>query len=164
MMKIESVQVIPSRKDSMFEETPLNTFDCTITTSYDEWKTAHDANIGLYTDTSSIEKVKKQPEFDELCERFAKTQKAYMVAPTALFHDTVYVARTVAMPTEDHLLAMSNTGPLYMVFKEYIDDIEAGKTEERFYVDPQTFAPMYGLWYPYKAQYRLRYGVREING
>lgn len=158
-MKIESVQAIPSRKDSLFEETPLNQFECTITTSYDEWKTA----ISEWMDMlygGEHDKVKKKPEFDDVSEQFARAQRAYMTNPTAMFHDMLYEARSVRLPTVDHLMALSNTGPLYMVFKEYIDDVEAGKTEERFYVNPDTFQPMYGLWYPYKGVYRLRYGVR----
>jgi hypothetical protein len=160
-MKIESVEVIPMRKDSMFEGVPLQSFDCSLTTSYEEWRPLIDQRLNFDASGGDYSKVKKHPEFDEVCEKFAKLQKAYMTGPTSIFHDIVYVARTVALPTADHLFAMSNTGPLYMVYKEYVDDIEAGKTEERFYVDPNTFQPMHGLWYPHKAQYRLRYGVRE---
>lgn len=161
MMKIESVEVIPMRKDSMFEDTPLRSFECSLTTSYEQWRPIVDNHLSFNMDAGDYSKVKKGPEFDSVCEKFAKSQKAFMTGPTGIFHDIVYVARSVAMPTEDHLFAMSNTGPLYVVFKEYVDDVEAGKTEERFYVDPTTFQPMHGMWYPYKAQYRLRYGVRE---
>ena len=159
-MKIESIEVIPMRKDSIFEETPLKSFECSLTTSYDEWRPIVDKHISFDTGAGDYEKIKKRPEFDEVCEQFAKAQKAYMLGPTGIFHAIVYTARAVSMPTKDHLFAISNTGPLYMVFKEYVDDVEAGKTEERFYVDPNTFQPMFGLWYPHKAQYRLRYGVR----
>ena len=160
-MKIESVEVIPMRKDSMFEETLLQSFDCSLTTSYDEWRPLVDKHLNFDMGTGDYAKIKKRPEFDAVCEKFARAQRAYMTGPTGIFHDNVYVARTVAVPTADHLFAMSNTGPLYIVFKEYIDDIDAGKTEERFYMNPNTFEMMYGLWYPHKAQYRLRYGVRE---
>ena len=159
-MKIESVEVIPMRKDSIFEETPLKSFECSLTTSYDEWRPIVDKHISFNVGAGDYEKIKKRPEFDTVCEKFAKSQKAYMTGPTGIFHDIIYQARSVAMPSEDHLFAMSNTGPLYIIFKEYVDDVDAGKTEERFYVDPNTFQPMYGFWYPHKAQYRLRYGVR----
>jgi hypothetical protein len=165
MMQIESVQVIPSRKDSLFEDTPLNGFECTITTSYDEWKSVMDRHLAVETPSTpnAWSVTRKPPEFDDVCERFAKAQKAFMTGPTAIFHDNLYMARTVAMPTEDHLFAMSNTGPLYMVLKEYVDNLEAERTVERFYTDPTTFKPMHGMWYPYKTQYRLRYGVREAK-
>jgi hypothetical protein len=159
-MKIESVEVIPMRKDSMFENVPIQSFECNLTTSYEEWRPLVDQYLNLYKSGDDYSKVEKKPEFDEVCEKFAKLQKAYMTGPTGIFHDSVYIARAVALPSADHLLALSNTGPLYMVYKEYIDDIEAEKTEERFYVDPNTFQPMHGLWYPHKAQYRLRYGKR----
>jgi hypothetical protein len=159
-MKIESVEVIPMRKESMFEETPLNTFECSLTTSYDEWRPHIDKHLDYSKDLGDFSKVKKHPEFDEVSEKFARSQKAYMMGPTGIFHDIVYQARSVALPDEDHLFALSNTGPLYVVYKEYIDDISVDKSVERFYVDPDTFMPMYGLWYPYKTQYRLRYGVR----
>lgn len=161
IMKIESVEVIPMRKDSMFEAVPVQGFDCSLTTSYDQWRPIVDTHLSYNTGTGDYSKVKKSPEFDEVCEKFAKSQKAFMTGPTGIFHDIVYTAKSVALPTADHLFAMSNVGPLYVVFKEYVDDVEAGKTEERFFVDPNTFQPMHGLWYPYKAQYRLRYGVRE---
>lgn len=160
MMKIESVEVIPMRKDSMFEDTPLQSFECSLTTSYDEWRPNIETALG-YNYGGDYDKVMKKPEFDDACEKFARSQKAFMMGPTGIFHDIVYTARSVALPTADHLFAMSNTGPLYVVFKEYVDDVDAGKTEERFYVHPDTFQPMYGLWYPYKERYRLRYGVRE---
>lgn len=160
-MKIESVEVIPMRKESMFEAAPLQSFECSLTTSYNEWRTNIDRSLSFIINQSDYGKVKRNPEFDDVCEKFAKSQKAYMTEPTGIFHDIVYTARTIALPTTDHLFAMSNTGPLYMIFKEYVDDVEAEKTEERFYVDLNTFQPMYGLWYPYKSQYRLRYGVRE---
>lgn len=159
MMKIESVEVIPMRKDSMFEETPLNTFECSmITTSYDQWKSTIEDYVKR---ESEYDKIRKLPEYDSVCERFAKVQKAFMTAPTAIFHDSVYLARAVRLPSEDHLFAMSNTGPLYTITKEYIDDTDADRTEERFYTDPSSFQRMHGLWYPYKAVYKLRYGVRE---
>ena len=162
-MKIESVQLIPMRKDSMFEEIPLNTFDCSLTTSYDEWHPIVNKSLNFDKVIGDYSKVKKNPEFDEVCEKFARSQKAYMMEPTGIFHDMVYIARSVTLSNEDHLFALSNTGPLYMIFKEYIDDISVEKSLERFYVDPNTFMPMYGLWYPYKSQYRLRYGVRSKN-
>lgn len=161
-MKIESVEVIPMRKESMFEAIPTQSFDCSLTTSYEEWRLIiADTHLSFNPAAGDYSKLKKPPEFDEVCEEFARAQKAYMIGPTGIFHDIVYAARSVKLPTADHLFAMSNTGPLYMVFKEYVDDVEAGKTEERFFVDPNTFQPMYGMWYPYKTQYRLRYGVRE---
>lgn len=160
-MKIESIEVIPMRKDSMFEAIPLQSFECSLTTSYEQWRPLVDKHLSFNTETGDYSKVKKHPEFDEVCEKFAKSQKAYMTGPTGIFHDNVYEARAIALPTVDHLFAMSNTGPLYVVFKEYVDDVEAGKIEERFFVDPNTFQPMYGLWYPHKAQYHLRYGVRK---
>lgn len=159
-MKIESVEVIPMRKDSMFEAVPLQGFDCSLTTSYEEWRPLVDKHLSFHTSTDAFPMTRKSPEFDEVCEKFARSQKAFMTGPTGIFHDIVYTARSVALPTAEHLFAMSNIGPLYVVFKEYADDIEAGKTEERFYVDPDTFKQMYGLWYPQKARYRLRYGVR----
>lgn len=161
-MKIESIEVIPMNKESIFEATSVGTFECSITTSYEEWRPLVDRYLDLNLDDyGDYSKVQKQPEFDEVCEEFARSQKAFMTGPTGIFHDIVYTARTVKLLTSDHLFAMSNSGPLYMVYKEYVDDLEAGKTEERFFVDPDTFLPMYGMWYPYKAQYRLRYGVRE---
>lgn len=161
-MKIESIEVIPMNKESIFEAVPLQGFDCSLTTSYEEWRPLVDRYLDLNLDDyGDYLKVQKQPEFDEVCEKFARSQKAFMTGPTGIFHDIVYTARSVKLPTADHLFSMSNTGPLYMIFKEYVDDVDAGKTEERFFVDPDTFQLMRGLWYPYKAQYRLRYGVRE---
>lgn len=162
-MKIESVEVILTRKESMFEDTPLQSFECSLTTSYDEWLPISERNLSLSLGTGSLAKVKKQPEFDSVCERFARSQKAFMTSPVGIFHDNVYESKSMIARTEDHLFAMSNTGPLYVVLKEYVDDMEAEKTEERFYIDPNSFEPMHGLWHPYKSQYRLRYGVRTKN-
>lgn len=160
MTKIESVEVIPMRKDSMFEDTPLRSFECSLTTSYEQWRPIVDEQIDSDIGAEGYAKFRKRPEFDDVCEKFARAQKAYMMNPTGIFHDVVYVAQNVIVPTEDHLLALSNAGPLYSVLKEYVDDVDADKTEERYYVDPHTFQPMHGMWYPYKARYRLRYGVK----
>lgn len=160
-MKIESVEVIPMRKDSLFEATPLQGFECSfITTSYDEWRPAV-IDEYLKRTAENQSKISQPQEFDDVCEKFAKSQKAFMLAPTAIFHDRVYVAKTAKLPTPDHLFAMGNVGPVYMVIKVFVDDMEAGKTVERFYVDPASFAPMYGMWYPQKAMYMLRYGTTQ---
>lgn len=166
-MEIESIKVIPTRKDSIFEENALNTFDCTITTSYEDWKASFDQEVATYTsemnkhDLGDLSKLNPPPpEFDSVCEDFAKSQKAYMTEPTAIFHDKVYVARTAYFENADDLMPMTNFGPLYRVEKEYYSDTKSGLTEERHYVDPITFMPMYGPWYPIKTRYRIRYGIR----
>lgn len=145
------------RKDSLFEATPLQGFECAaITTSYEEWRTAV---VDPYISRIVAGLPGQSQEFDDVCEKFAKMQKAFMTAPTAIFHDKCYAAKSVRLETPDHLFAMGNIGPVYMVIKDFADDVEAGKTVERFYIDLDTFTPMHGMWYPLKTVYKLRYGV-----
>jgi hypothetical protein len=119
-MKIESVEVIPMRKDSMFENVPIQSFECNLTTSYEVWRPLVDQYLNLYESRDNYSKVEKKPEFDEVCEKFAKSQKAYMTGPTGIFHDSVYIARAVALPSADHLLALSNTGPFIWCTKNIL--------------------------------------------
>lgn len=112
-MKIESVEVIPMRKDSIFEEKYEDTFDCTITTSYEEWLEPM-MNIIDKNNDLGLESIFS--EFDSVCEEFAKSQKAYMIQPAAIFHSTMYIAKTSQVEKEE-LYAISNKGPLYMVYK-----------------------------------------------
>lgn len=159
-MKIESIEVIPMNKESIFESEELNIFECvSITTSYDEWKVMHDKHlemIGYIPDRST-----KSPYFDEICEEFAKNHKAFMTAPTAKFGNEVYEAKTRVAETEEELYAFEASGPLYSVLKVFIENTEAGKIVERRYVDRESFKQKYGLWYPLKSIYKIRYGVKS---
>jgi len=87
---------------------------------------------------------------------FAKRQQAFMLAPTAMFGSSVYVVKTI---TADNLIDIVIDGPLYKVNVFMVDDMSAEKTVERKYVDPVSFMPMYGLWYPQKKTYKVRYGA-----
>lgn len=136
----------------------LNTFDCTLSTSYSEWEQSIIPDMKKSMPFDAV--METGVIFDETCEKFAKAQKAFMFGPTSLFHDIVYTAKTVKLPTKEHLFAFSNSGPLYMVFKHLIYNFDAERTVECFYTDDHSFEKKYGLWYPKKEEYVLRYGVR----
>lgn len=98
--------------------------------------------------------------YDEDCEIFAKQQKAYMLHPTAIFDDVMYITKTIKFDNANILYTASNLGPLYEVYKEISTDYDSDKTVERNYIDPVTFERKYGLWYQLKSKYVLRYGVK----
>jgi hypothetical protein len=103
MIKIESVQVIPSRKDSIFEDDFVEeTFECySFTTSYQNW-------LGEFSEHDY------QYNFDLSCREFAKRQNIFMTGPTAKFGKTVYVAKSLQTKSlEDFPI----NGPLYRVYK-----------------------------------------------
>ena len=155
-MKIESVEVIPMRKDSIFEDETLQQFECiSITTSYDEWKLHHDKYMKEY---QKFQTTAPHPEFDEHCERFAKGQSAFMLAPVAKFDQSMYEVRTKSVENPDQLFMFADSGPLFSIEKIYLEDKEAGKTIERLY--EESFTPKFGLWYPFKSVYKIRYGVK----
>lgn len=155
-MKIESMEVIPMNKESIFEENELYTFECVnITTSYDEWKIMHDANLENYNKLLSR---KTNPDFDSDCELFARSHKAFMLGPTAKFDRIFYEVKTRIAHSREQLFTFEHLGPLYYVMKECVDDIDAGKTVERTHID-ETCTETYGLWYPLKTIYKIRHGV-----
>lgn len=151
-MKIESIEVIPMSKDSKWEETkePFEVFE--VTTSYSKW-------LIDCVEKSSSGWNGQDFEMDSNCLEFAQKQSVFMTAPTAKFGNALFVSYTRRTPSLKDVLI---DGPLYRVFTVKVDDIEAGKIEERSYVDPDTFETMFGLWYPKKTEYVVRYGI--VNG
>lgn len=152
-MKIESVEVIPMAKESKWKDAPRKFEVSMITTDYVTWFTK------MYDDILSYD---AEPKIDEVCIRFAKKQQAFMLAPTALFGSHVYVAKSRSADTLDGVVV---DGPLYRVAAYMIDDTTTEKTVERKYIDPVSFAPMYGLWYPQKKAYKILYGeLTNVQG
>lgn len=144
-MQIESVEVIPMSKESKWEDAP-KTFEVSmITTDYVKWLTSM---YDEYLDSANS-------GIDGACILFAKRQQAFMLAPTAIFGSTVYCAVSRVTETLDNLQL---DGPLYRVQTLRIDDKDSGKSVERLYTDPETFNKVYGLWYPEKKVYKVRYG------
>jgi hypothetical protein len=132
-MKIESVQ-----------ETTFVVY--AITTDYIAWL----SNIIQYDTPDRM----YQP--DAACLKFARKQKAFMLAPTALFDNITYSARSILVDSLDELFI---GGPLLNVYPVRVSDETAGKTVFQTYRDPTTFEEKHGLWYPQKTMYRVRYGV-----
>lgn len=147
MTKIESVQVIPMSKESKWEDIPKQFEVSFITTDYVTW-------LSSYADSLNAQ---DQMMLDKECIAFAKRQSAYMMAPTAMFGDTMYAAKS---KVSDTLEGVVIDGPLYRVTTEEVEDKTAEKTEFKKYNDPETFEVKEGLWYPMKKRYRLRYGVK----
>ncbi len=155
-MKIESVEVIPMSKESKWEDAESLFEVSMITTDYVMWFTK------MYDDYLSYPDAVPKPELDEACVAFAKKQHAFMLAPTAMFGSLVYSAKTLSVESLDDVVI---GGPLYRVETYLKDDLEAGKTIERTYIDPVSFMPKYGAWYPQKKMYRVRYGtVMNVQG
>ena len=156
-MKIESVEVIPMSKESKWEDAPRIFEVSMITTDYVTWFTK------MYDDYLSYAPDGfPKPELDEACVLFAKKQQAFMLAPTAIFGPIVYAAKSRSADTLDGVVI---DGPLYRIETYMADDTSAEKTVERRYVDPVTFLPMHGLWYPQKKRYKVRYGqVMNVQG
>jgi hypothetical protein len=153
-MEIESIQVIPMSKESKWEDiTPV--FEVSmITTDYVIWFTK------MYDDLLSYGDNNYKPELDKSCLEFAKKQQAYMLAPTAIFGSQIYAAKSKTADTLDGVVI---DGPLYRVECYVADDMSAEKTVEKTYIDPVTFLPTHGLWYPQKKMYKVRYG-QLMNG
>jgi len=148
-MKIESIEVIQMTKESKWEDVPQRFEVSMITTDYDTWFTrVYGAAI-----SSNIEEL--VPKLDETCLSFAKRQQAFLLAPTAIFGPVVYSAVSRAADTLDDIVI---DGPLYRVEYYMLDDTSAEKTVERKYIEPVTSLPTYGLWYPQKKVYKVRYG------
>lgn len=145
-MKIESVEVIPMSKESKWVdvETPFEV--AFITTSFDEW----------YTNT--LEHGEKP---DGECLAFARAQKAFMLAPTGLFGQSLYVVKARMSETLDGLVL---PGILYRISKTEIDDMDSEKNVYRKYVDPTSFEPKEGFWHSKKTVYKLRYGILQEKG
>lgn len=154
-MKIESVEVIPMRKESIWEDIS-NPFEVAgITTSYEEWEKFFVDYINKQnrmSDHSFSIKI----EFNDECKKFAKLQHAFMTTPTSLFGKITFVSKSIKVNTLENMVL---EGPLHNVHTISIDDIDAGKTVERHYVDKASFQPMFGMWYPKKEIYLIRYGV-----
>ena len=149
-MKIESVEVIPMAKESKWEDVPRQFEVSMITTDYVVWFTK------MYDDYLSYAPDGfPKPELDESCVLFAKKQHAFMLAPTAIFGSLVYVAKSRSTESLDNVVL---DGPLYRLEYYMADDTSAEKTVERTYIDPVTFLPIHGLWYPQKKMYKVRYG------
>lgn len=145
-MKVESVQIIPMSKESKWEDIP-NQFEVfAITTDFTLWFDS----ISSYIEESKA-------AIDEECIAFAKRQAAYMTAPTAMFGDVIYIAKTILSDTLENVVT---NGPLYAVMSEQVEDRSAEKTAFKKYIDPKTFEVKEGLWYPMKKRYKIRYGVR----
>ena len=149
-MIIESVEVIPSTKESKFEDIENGFEVFAITTSFDEWQ--------LFM----MEKIKRDVEtnkhmiYDDQCKNFAKKHQAFMTAPVAKFGNMyMSVSRIVEM---EYLDSIPPLGPLYSVCKNKIDDISAGKTVFRPYFNAETFKDEVGMWYPLKEVCIIRYG------
>ena len=154
-MKIESVEVIPMSKESKWEDAPRKFEVSMITTDYVTWFTKmYDDYLSYATD--GFHKL----ELDEACVLFAKKQQAFMLAPTAIFGPIVYASKSRSADTLDDVVI---DGPLYRIETYMADDTSAEKTVERRYVDPVTFLPTHGLWYPQKKRYKVRYG-EAMNG
>lgn len=151
-MKIESVEVIPMRGESIWENIKNDFEVFGITTSYDEWEKVSADNVLLDLDNYAV---------TEECFEFAKRQQAFMTAPTAKFGDVLFVSRTRRAKSLDGLKI---DGPLHQVYQIEVDDIDAGKTVEREYIDTETFKVTNGLWYPKKKEYVVRYGFSENVG
>jgi len=149
-MKIESVEVIPMSKESKWEDAPKVFEVSMITTDYVVWFTK------MYDDYLSYAPDGfPKPELDESCVLFAKKQQAFMLAPTAMFGSLVYVAKSRSAESLSNVII---DGPLYRIETYLADDKSAEKTVERTYIDPVTFLPIHGLWYPQKKMYKVRYG------
>jgi hypothetical protein len=151
-MIIESIEVIPMTKESKWEDAPRLFEVSMITTDYVKWFAKACEDMLPHQDRIKI-------NIDGHCIEFAKRQKVFMLAPTAIFGTIMYAAKSKIVDTLDGIFI---DGPLYRV--EYVvkDDISAEKTVERTYVDPTTSLPMHGLWYPQKKMYNVRYG-HEFN-
>jgi chlorite dismutase len=146
-MEIESVQVIPMSKESKWEDVPRKFEVSFITTDYVTW-------LSSYADSLNAQ---DQTMLDKECIAFAKRQSAYMMAPTAMFDNTMYAAKS---RVSDTLEGVVIDGPLYRVTVEEVEDKTAEKTEFKKYIDPETFEVKEGFWYPMKKRYRLRYGTK----
>jgi hypothetical protein len=148
-MIITSVEVIQMSKESKWEDIPREFEVSNITTDYLKWSDNMFDHILSYTETDCV------PEIDNFCLEFAKKHQAYMLAPTAKFGHLFYLSESKVVDTLDNVII---DGPLYRVYAFMKDDTSAEKTEERKYIDPVSFAPRYGLWYPQKKMYKIRYG------
>lgn len=149
-MKIESVEVIPMRGESIWEDVK-EAFDVScITTSYDKWKEYSDNQFKMY------ESMDETILYDEECDIFARKQKAYMLGPVGIFGHTLYEAMT---RESDSLDGVVLNGPLLSIIKVSVDDISKEKTEYREnYFNKKTFQIESGLWYPQKTLFKLRFG------
>jgi len=152
-MKIESVEVIPSTKESKFEDVEHEFEVFGMTTSFDEWE------------TFMIEKIKQDAEvnkhmsYDDQCRNYALKHQAFMTAPIAIFGNT-YMAATREIEL-GYLDLMPPLGPLFSVYKRKIEDTQAGKTVFRPYINRETFKEEVGVWYPLKEVCVIRYGKMQ---
>jgi len=125
-MKIESVEVIPMRGESIWEDTE-NPFEVmAISTSFDEWKKQmiiehqREKEDHYYNPNDPYHSI----TFDSDCMDFAENQFAYMLAPTGKFGSDVYISKTISVKTLD---VFKLDGPLYKIRKT-----EDGEYQIRF--------------------------------
>jgi hypothetical protein len=149
-MEIESVKVILSRKETKWEDFKHKFEVAGITTSYDEWEKNNLKYINEYLN------AKFSDVFTEECVDFAKSQHAYMTSPTALFGGDCFVVKFMKVKSLDGIIL---DGPLYIIHTIDVEDIDAGKTVERAYKNPDNFQEEFGLWYPKIKMFNIRYGV-----
>ena len=112
-MEIESVEVIPMRGESIWEDTKNDFEVFGITTSLEEWKTQilsdHEREMkSINDDFPSM----VSSSFGEDCMDFASRQSAYMLKPVGKFDDTLYMAKTIFVKSLDDVKL---EGPLYKI-------------------------------------------------
>lgn len=145
-MQIDSMTWIPMTKESKFEDISAPFEVAGITTDIYVWLQSFDHKEDL-TFTGF---------FNDSCIDFAKKQKAFMTAPTAKFGNIVYGTKTKTVESLDSVVL---DGPLYRVEQITAYDITKEKNVLQNYLDENTFEKVFGLYYPIKTSYKIRYGV-----
>lgn len=155
-MQIESVEVIPMNKETIFGDYEESFEVYGITTDVHKWlKKQYSDGLSNSTIADGFEDYTITKEIIE----FAKKQKIFMMGPTAKLGYDVYEPRSFAV---ESLEEVKLEGPLINIAKIKVPDhskelipvsyLDVGPSGDLEYKK--------GQGYPKKESYKIRYGVR----
>lgn len=150
-MEIESIEVIPMNKESIFNDMKEPFEVCGLTTSLTEWMEWVKARINH--DIFDIDLS------DPIIKSFIENQSLFMTLPFSKIGSMLFESRSILVEKEQ-LEYLKLDGPLHNIYKIQVED----KTKEMIhgtYMNMETFKEEKGMVYPKKNVYRIRYGMAQ---
>ena len=116
--KIESIEVIPMNKESIFDEPYSEDEIVNIAITYEEWETFNYNRTNEMNSSSTFNSDFKDEVKDDLLE-FAKKAKGYMINPTAKIGTKMIVAKTYKANSIEELNEKIDPNKIYIYMIYY---------------------------------------------
>lgn len=116
--KIESIELIPMNKESIFDEPYVEDEIVNIAVSYEEWKTFNYNRTNEMNSNSNFNTEFKDEVKEDLLE-FAKKVKGYMISPTAKIGTKMIVAKTNKVESIKELNEKLDPSKIYLYMIYY---------------------------------------------